>query len=159
MRPVWTLALALALGCAGKRAGKKAGGAFSLGNPGEGWVRVVAGGADYAWFHEPSSSTIYADANCAARYQDGRLPDLLTHLTFGVARGAPLMEEPRTLDGRDALIRKSKGSLDGVAVSVGAMVTKKHDCLYDVVYIAPPSLFDDGWSTFETVLAGFKVGG
>jgi len=156
------IGLGLLLGaCAPKSGGAKPGAKahFSVGRPGEGWRTMDPLGADEAWYHPQLSGTIYADANCGARYEDGELGALLTHLTFGVARGEALREEPMRLDGRDALVRTYRGSLDGVSVQVGAMVTKKNDCLYDVLYIAPPARFEEGWRSFVSVIEGFRAGG
>ena len=123
------------------------------------WVRVKPGGADKAWFQSDLSATIYFDSNCKERFEDGTLSDLLTHLTFGMAQDEPLREESMTLDGRDALLRVYEGRLDGVQVRVGAVVTKKNMCLYDGLYIAPPSRFEDGWGSFVEVLSGFRTRG
>ena len=131
-------------------------GRYRLESPGPGWDRVQPGGADRAWFNADTSASIYFDSNCLARYEDGRLPDLLTHLTFGIAEGEPLREETLMLDGREALLRMHAGHIDGVQVHIGAVVTKKNECLYDGLYIAPPARFDDGWNSFVQVLSGFE---
>lgn len=156
MRPVALCALVLATACgAQQRANRE--GRFDLGEPGTGWRKVSAGGADQAWSHAGMSATIYADSNCGERYDDSELAALAQHLTFGVARGEPLRTEPLQLDGRDALVVVVRGQLDGVGVQVGAMVTKKNACLYDVLYLAPPSRFDQGWPDFMRVVQGFET--
>ena len=127
--------------------------------PAGGWVKVKPGGADKAWFQQDLSATIYFDSNCKERFEDGTLSDLLTHLTFGMAQNEPVREESMTLDGRDALLRVYDGSLDGVQVRVGAVVTKKNMCLFDGLYIAPPSTFEDGWGSFVEVVSGFRTRG
>jgi hypothetical protein len=121
------------------------------------WVKVKPGGADKAWFHRDYGSTIYFDSNCKERFEDGPLSDLLTHLTFGLTQNAPLREESMTLDGREALLRVYDGQVDGVGVRVGAVVTKKDMCIYDGIYIAPPSSFEDGWGSFVEVVSGFQT--
>jgi len=121
------------------------------------WSRVKPGGADKAWFNQGLSATMYFDSNCKERFEDGTLSDLLTHLTFGLAQSEPLREDSMTLDGRDALLRVYDGQLDGVAVRVGAVVTKKNMCLYDGLYIAPPTRFEDGWGEFVQVVSGFRT--
>ena len=131
---------------------------FSLTAPGGAWRPMDPLGADRSWYNPGLSATIYADANCADRYEDGELDALLKHLTFGVAKGAPVRSETMTLDGRSALVQRWNGALDGVAVQVGAMVTKQHDCLYDVLYIAPPQRFEDGWPDFLATVNSFRVG-
>ncbi len=132
-------------------------GRYKVGDPGAGWTRVNAGGADMAWFHRESSATMYFDSNCRDRFEDGKLSALLTHLTFGIARGKPIREEALKLDGREALMRVQGGLIDGVTVRVGAVVTKKDECLYDGLLIAPPSTFDSQWETFSKVVSGFET--
>lgn len=141
------------------RQSKRAEGRYAVNVPGEGWSRVRPGGADFGWFHQATSAAIYWDSNCLARFEDGELSDLLTHLTFGIADGEMLREEAITLDRRDALIRVHHGTLDGVQVKVGAVVTKKDECVYDGLYIAPPSLFDNQWNAFVEVMNGFRTRG
>jgi hypothetical protein len=130
---------------------------YSLGAPGAGWSKVDAGSADQAWHHPGISGTIYSDSNCGKRFDDRELPSLADHLTFGIARGEPVRQEDLVLDDRDALVRVSAGTLDGVAVRVGMMVTKQHDCLYDVLYLAPPDTFEQGWPDFTTIVSGFEA--
>ncbi len=147
-----------AAGCAGRKSARLEG-AYELGEPGPGWSRVAPGGADRAWWNASLSATIYGDSNCLERYEDSELTALLTHLTFGIAQGEPLRQEPLTLSEREGLLGVWDGALDGVAVRVGAATTKKDACTYDLLYIAPPVTFDKGWSDFESVLAGFRTRG
>ena len=86
------LGLLLACACApkaGGQGGPSTEGRYRLGDPGRGWDRVDAGSADRAWHHSGISGALYADSNCGKRFEDGKLEDLTTHLTFGVARGEP----------------------------------------------------------------------
>jgi len=146
-------------GCGGKhhRAAVKKERAFQVGDPGDGWARAKSGGAEKAWYSAALFASIYADANCAIRFEDGDLASLTGHLAYGVADGELIREEVITLDGRDALVRAWNGTLDGVKVAVGSVVTKKNDCLYDILFIAPPSNFEQGWVDFERLIAGFQV--
>jgi len=156
MRP-WLLLLALLVGCAG-RSGRALEGRYSLGDPGEGWSAVRPGGADKAWYNAELSASIYADSNCGARYDDASLSRLIDSLSLGIV-GQMVHEEVRTLDGREALLRVFDGSLDGVAVRVGALALKKDKCIYDVVYIAPPSTYGAGEAAFEEVVSAFSARG
>jgi hypothetical protein len=156
-------ALVGAVACAARTApdggthARGAEGRYDTGRPSVGWAAVAPGGADRAWHHRENGATIYTDSNCAERFEDGPLPDLLQHATFGVATGEPLRDEALALDGRDAHLRVVNGALDGVAVKVGAVVTRQHRCVYDLLYIAPPSRFDAGWPDFQAVVDGFRV--
>jgi len=159
------LLLAALMGCGAKKAPtestparvRKSEGRYTVHQPGDGWARVSSGGADKAWFHKQSSAAIYFDSNCQDRFEDGKLSALLTHLTFGIARGEPIREQAMQIDGRAALARVQAGMLDGVKVKLGAVVTKKNGCLYDALLIAPPSTFESQWSTFVEVVSGFKT--
>jgi hypothetical protein len=131
---------------------------YATGAPGKGWRAQDPGGADHAWFHPGLSASIYADANCAERFEDGPLDDLLTHLSFGVAQGEPERDEALRLDDRAAHLKVGSGALDGVAVKVGAAVTKKDGCVYDFVIIGPPATFEEAWGGMVRVLEGFHTG-
>lgn len=154
----FALILALALGCAGNRQARRLEGLFDLGDPGGGWERVPAGGADQAWYNAEISGAIYADSNCGQRYDDAPLGRLIDSLGLGIV-GAVSREEERSVDGRAALLRVVEGTLDGVPVRVGALVLKKDLCVYDLVYIAPPASFDRGMDGFEAVIGAFHTRG
>ena len=151
----------LSVGCQSKSHKKaaKSEGHYQISGPSGKWQKVSSGGADKAWFQPDIGASIYFDSNCKSRFEDGRLTDLITHLTFGLVQGSPLKEEILTMDGREALLRVYDGKMDGVAVRVGAIVTKKNECLYDGVYIAAPAQFDDQWNAFVEVISGFKTKG
>ena len=159
MRIVSTVALLMGIGCGpkGHKEAAKSEGRYNVAVPDSDWVRVRPGGADKAWFSKQLGATIYFDSNCMSRYDDGDLHDLVTHLTFGLAQGDPIRDETLTLDNRSALLRVYDGAVDGVAVRVGAMVTKKDLCLYDGLYIASPAVFEQGWGTFVHMLSGFET--
>jgi hypothetical protein len=149
-----------AAGCAKKSSALRATSArYDLGPAASGWSKVDPGSADRAWHHPGISGTIYADSNCGSRYEDRDLDALADHLTWGIALGDPLREEPMTLDEHAALVRVARGSIDGIAVQVGMMVTKQGECIFDVLYLAPPSTFDQGWPDFTAVVGGFQARG
>lgn len=159
MRTVFLMTALLGCGPKAHKEAKRIEGRYVVGSPESNWARVRPGGADKAWFNKNLGATVYFDSNCKGRYEDGRLADLITHLTFGLVQGSPLREEVLTLDNREALIRVYDGSIDGVPVRVGAMVTKKDQCLYDGLYIAAPTVFEDGWGNFVGMLSGFETKG
>ncbi|MFT5685234.1 MAG: hypothetical protein ACI8RZ_006183 [Myxococcota bacterium] len=132
-------------------------GFYRLGDLPKAWERQRPGGADNAWYNPTLSSTIYSDSNCARRYQDGPLPDLSTHLISGIASGMPVREETLTVDNRAALLRVYSGQLDGVRVQLGIVVLNKDRCTYDLLYLAPPASFEDGWADFVGLISGFET--
>lgn len=155
---IFCLALA---GCAAKekttaKGPKTQEGRYRTGSPGADWGQVSPGGADKAWVNRNTGATIYFDSNCKARFEDKSLPDLLKHLTFGMAQGDPMVEEALTLGGRKALLRVHSGEVDGVSVKIAAVVLKKNSCIYDGLYISSPVDFDSAMPNFRNVLNGFK---
>ena len=154
--------LALTWGCAQRStpadaSGNRAEGRYRVGDPGEGWRAQRPGGADKAWFHPQLGAAIYTDSNCGRRYVDDRLPQLAKHLTHGIVTDGPLSELDGTLDGRASLTSTFDGRLDGVEIKLGVVVTKKHQCTYDLLLVSPPDVFDNAWTAFESVVQGFAV--
>ena len=155
------LLLALTLGgCTPKavRQAKALEGRYVLGDPGEDWRKVGAGGADFAFRNKAAAAVIYADSNCGARFEDARLEDLAEHMSFGVRSGEPTWEETYMLDGRTAYTMRTLGELDGVPVELGTTVLKKDRCVYDIVLIAPRGArFQDAWEGYQAAIAGFAT--
>ena len=143
------------VGCASSQ--KTEANSYSISAPDGDWVRQKPGSANYAWTSKSLSATIYSDANCGARYEDGELGALIDHLVFGIAVDVPILEETLTISNRDALLRTYDGKIDGVQVKIGAMVAKKHDCLYDVLYIAPRDQFSNGWNQYRATASGIQI--
>ncbi len=153
------LLLALLTACGASRKARRLEGRYETGDPGAAWARVRPGGADKAWYSDTLQATIYADSNCATRFDDRPLDALADSVAFGMAVGDPTLSEARTIDGRDALVRRHDGVLDGVQFNLGVAVLKKDDCVYDVLLVSPPGSVDTAWSGFEAVLAGFQARG
>ena len=157
------LAAVLLWGCGAGRSKQRSmarmEGRYQLGELPSGWEKQRPGGADRAWFNEALSSTIYTDSNCGKRFQDSTLSDLTTHLTAGIAIGAPLREETLTLDNRAALLRVYSGQIDGIRLKISVVVLNKNSCTYDMLYIAPSSTFEGGWADFVSAISGFQVMG
>ena len=156
--PLAIAALALG-GCLGNASkGRQMESLYDLGPLPKAWsYRSASGGADHAWYNESLLATIYTDSNCKERFHDAALGDLLTHLTNGMARGAPLREEALRLDNRAALLRVYDVEVDGVPLRMGAAVTIQAPCTYDMVYLAPRGRFDTGWGDFVSLVSGFET--
>lgn len=156
MRRIACVVLLLA-GCmpAAYREARKLEGSFKVAAPGEGWKAVDPGGADRAWFNASLGASAYVDSNCGPRFRDLRIEDLATELVAGLRDAELVREEPLTMAGRAALMRVTRGSLDGVTVQVGATVLNRAPCTYDFVVIAPPEGFDRAMVGYERMLGGF----
>ena len=160
-----SLAALCALLCAGctprkVRMARKLEGRYDVGIPDPAtWLRVDPGGADKAWYNGHLEASIYTDSNCGSRFLDGRPEQLLRHLMHGLDHPEELRNEPLEVAGRTGRISVQRGLLDGLEVQVGAVVFNRGACTYDIVFIAPPTHFDDGWPAFEGVLEGYQAHG
>ncbi len=129
---------------------------YALASPGEDWRLVPPHGANVAFRNDSLGAVIYADDSCQ-KFDDAPLPVLANHLFFGFTELTTLEEKPSRVDGRDALFRLAEGKLDGVLVRVAATVVKKNSCIYDMMYVAPPSRFDAGFADYEGMVRTFRV--
>lgn len=154
----WLILVILLAACvpASARKARKLEGKYNTGDPGKGWAVVPPGGADWAWFNKQLGSSIYTDSNCGSRYGETRIEDLATELIAGFRKVELVKEEYRTIDGREGLLRVHTGTLDGVAIEMAMLVVNKNACNYDLLYISPPDVFEEGWASYERVIGGFK---
>jgi hypothetical protein len=66
-----------------------------------------------------------------------------------------LAEERVPMRGREALHRRVRAKLDGALLVLDLYVLKKDDCLYDLVYLAPPATALRGAADFARLVGGF----
>ncbi|RME28620.1 MAG: hypothetical protein D6798_01980 [Deltaproteobacteria bacterium] len=159
MRTPHLLMLMLLTACGASRQARRLEGRYQTGDPGPGWTRVRPGGADRAWYSDDLHATIYTDSNCATRFEDRPLDKLADSALLGMSAGEPDLSETRTIDGREALVRRQSGVLDGVPFELGIAVLKKNECVYDFLLVSTPGGIDRAWDAFEAVLAGFQARG
>jgi hypothetical protein len=154
------LAALLTVGCTPRKArlARKLEGRYTTGAPDRAsWMWVDPGGADRAWFNGHLRASIYTDSNCGPRFLDGHPQLLLRHLMYGLDEATELRDEPYLVGGRQGRLCVQRGTLDGIEVQVGAVVFNRGACTYDMVYIAAPERFEQGWPTFEGVVQGFEA--
>ncbi len=113
------------------------------------------GRADLELRRPASRAGILANATCEGRAPTRPLPVLARHLTFGIQGREVLEQSEETVAGLPAVRVLLRGRLDNVPVTVEAYVVKGERCVYDLVYVAPPSEFARGKMDFETVLSTF----
>jgi hypothetical protein len=149
------------LGCApaAHRQAARLEGRYDLGDPGAGWKRASAGGADRAWLDKDSGAALYADSNCTPRFDELHSGALASELLAGLQDVKTLSEGELRLAGRVGVRRTHAASLDGVPVKLGVAVLNRDACTYDVVLVAPPSAFESALPAWERVLEGFAPRG
>ena len=130
---------------------------YTIRRPEGGWRAVQEGGADYAWYNRSLSAVIYVDSSCNKKFEDRELRDSIQSLTQGVSNGGPVSAADIELDSRIGRLEIHRGALDGINVQLGVASVSKNECLYDFVYIAPPSEFDNGLNAFLDFLKTFET--
>ena len=130
---------------------------YTVSRPEGNWRAVQEGGADYAWYNRSLSSVIYVDSSCNKKFEDRALRDSIQSLTQGISIGDPITAADIEIDSRMGRLEIHKGALDGVNVQMGVASVSKNECLYDFVYISPPSEFDNGLNSFLEFLKSFET--
>jgi hypothetical protein len=100
-----------------------------------------------------------ADATCDDKTAGRPLNVLARHLTIGLKDRVVEDGGALTVDGRPAQRSVVRGSLDGTAVGVEAVVVKGERCVYDLLYVAPVANFDTGRGDFRAFVESFSGAG
>jgi hypothetical protein len=124
-----------------------------------GWRRVGVDGADLAFRDDERSGSALFDMRCGKRDDDAPLGVLTSHLIMGTTEREFDAQDTVPFDGREALHTLLRAKLDGVPMQYDIYVMKKDGCLYDLVYVAPPTRFADGAADFERFAAGVRTEG
>lgn len=92
---------------------------------------------------------------------EGRLPlrTLARRLFFGLKEKQVLEQRLVSLDGSEAIHTLLQAEFEGDEVKVSSYVVKKAGCVYDLVYLAPPSAFSTGLPDFERFARGWELRG
>jgi hypothetical protein len=114
----------------------------------EGWQRFELEGTDLAFRAEPGGQVAALLVSCEGE-QPIPLRILAKRLFFGIGAKRIIAQEPILLNGTEAIYTLLQGRLKDTEVMVGSYVAKNGDCTYDLVYVAPPELFQDRLPEFE----------
>ena len=128
--------------------------AFRVGEIPTTWHRFDLSGADLT-FRDDAGGTILVNGLCEG-VKDVSLDVLTNQALFGMERKQVLSRDPITLDGRDALRTRLRGTMDGVAVELELVVMKKDNCTYDFQLVASPEAFPSIEPGFQRFVAGFR---
>ncbi|MCU1282223.1 MAG: hypothetical protein JWM53_5769 [bacterium] len=129
--------------------------AFRLGSLGPGWQRQSSD-ADVAFYEPQLDAMIMANSECPAEH-DAPLKVATNSLLIGFTDREIVDEELVPLAGREALHRRLRAKLDGVALTLDLFVLKKDGCIYDLVYLSPPETVARGAADFARFVAGFDT--
>lgn len=131
---------------------------YSFGAPGTRWtsVQVVPElAADYV-FSSRSDGTVLSIGSVCDRYLDSSLEALTKDLTNPIGKTELESQDRLSVDGREGLLTSTRGSLDGVPVSMRTFVIRKNDCLFDFTLSAKGQIAQADLDDFDRVVKGFR---
>jgi hypothetical protein len=132
---------------------------FQVSLPAQGWAVKPGGPAELELQRGDPAGGMLADATCDDKTAGRPLNVLARHLTFGLKDRVVEDGGTLTVDGRPAQRSVVRGSLDGTAVGVEAVVVKGERCVYDLLYVAPVANFDTGRGDFRAFVESFNGAG
>ena len=144
-------------GCADKRMEH---GVFRAGNylvavP-SGWQVESDSRADLALARQGAPGGMLVHATCEGRAPRRTLDVLMRHLLFGLKDRRIVERADVMVNGYPAERAVFEGNSDGRTVWGEAYVVKADECVYDLLYIAPPEFFDQGREDFDRVVKSLR---
>lgn len=131
--------------------------AFQLPDPPAGWRRLDVDDAALAFRDDEHAASVLLNARCLSADDRTPLVALMNHLLIGATEREYLSQETEPFDGREALHTRVRAKWDGVPMIMDAFVLSKDGCVYDFVYLSPPSAFEAGAPPFERFVRGFRT--
>ena len=131
--------------------------AFRFEEPNGGWERLEAAPAAVAYRNERSRASMMVNARCGQDGDDVPLIALTNHLFLMFTDREIVTQEVVPFDGREAMHTIMNAKLDGVPMTYDVWVLKKDGCVYDLLYLAPESTFDQAHASFDGLVRGFAT--
>jgi hypothetical protein len=131
--------------------------AFRLEPPKEGWEQLDAGDAVLAFRDDGDRAIILVHARCGVDGDDVPLVALTNHLFLEFTEREIEKQEVVPFDGREAMHTLLTAKLDGVLMRYEVWVLKKDECVYDMLYLAPPATFEHSRAAFTALVRGFST--
>jgi hypothetical protein len=131
--------------------------AFQLPDAPSTWKRIAVDDASIAFRDDDHGASVLLNARCLSADDRTPLVALTNHLLIGATEREFLSQSTEPFDGREALHTKLKAKWDGVPMMINVFVLSKDGCVYDFVYLAPPSGYESGAPAFESFVRGFRT--
>ena len=134
---------------------------FEFGEVGGDWKiqKSPEANADFVYENSKNGSFFAINSVCN-RYPDSTLEALTRQLMVPIEKATVIEQNRITLDGRDALITRTQGFLDGVPVESLSAVIRKNECIFDFTLNARDRIPAEDSKIFDRVIRGFRfVGG
>ena len=106
-----------------------------------------------------TGSTISLNSACRASNLNGGEPldRLMRVLLLGVTDASETKDTITQLDGAPALERTVAGKIEGEPVKIQALVSKKAECIYDLMYVSRPERFHEREADFAVFISSLRL--
>jgi hypothetical protein len=131
--------------------------AFQVAPPPSEWQRIEVTSTALAFRDEANDATIAVSGRCGKDSDDVPLRSLTQHLFLQFTDRTIEREEVVPFDEREAMHTVLLAKLDGVPKKFDIWVLKKDGCVYDLLFIARPSSFEEGVASFRKFARGFST--
>jgi hypothetical protein len=121
---------------------------YEVGLPQASWVLSPLDGAVLSFKAPTLRAAMAMDVECKEP-EEGELLWVARHLFFGLKDKRLREQEGVHLHGAEGVRSRLLATLDGQPVEVEGVTARRGKCLYDFVYVAPPSEFASGRPDFE----------
>jgi len=121
----------------------------------KGWQAIQVDDADTALWNEQCQSMIVTISS--ALKTENLSTEALNNLLFiGIKNKKVISKEAVLLDNRTAMHTVLLGEVDNKKMKIDAYIIKKGDIVYDIVYFAPPRIFDCAHNDFKKFIHSLK---
>ncbi len=127
---------------------------YRVGMPGPDWRPHAEKNSQVAWRHRDRPAIIQVRSQCQ-EHGDSSLEQFTDHLRIDFSEWKVSQQRFITVVDREALRTTVDAKLDGAPVKMELVVLKKSGCLFDLSYIALPSVYASELAAFEQVVEGF----
>ena len=136
------------------REGPKATG-YVLARLPERWIKLEASDAEGTFESKDTRAIISFNSVCG-RYQDSSLEALSQQLLGTYSDPEIVSQNPKQIDGREALITRVVGKLDGVEVESQFVVLRKNNCLFDFTLLRTNRFVAQDLQDFDRWIENFR---
>lgn len=149
-------------GCAGRRLQDgvyRSEHGYRVAVPGADWVVVDDTDADLELRRVDGQAAMLAAATCRPLTARTRYADLARHLLLGLRERETLEDGEVSLAGRTGahLVVEGRMRDSRQRVRIESYTVKDNRCVYDLLYVAPPAVFESARGDFERFVRSFAA--
>jgi hypothetical protein len=127
--------------------------------PGPGWIVVDDSPADLELRRADGQAGMLAAATCRPMATRQRYADLGRHLLLGLRERETLEDGEASLAGYRGVHQVVEGRMrdSRERVRIESYTVKDRRCVYDLLYVAPPAVFESSRADFERFVGSFAA--